>query len=553
MARAGRRAGRPWTLLATSCVLLAGGAHAWTLAAGNRLPSAARTVPEWPREGQASIFDLELAEEWCTARGLKPLHLQAVYRSLFRAGGDLDATALAAAGLPRERARELCAAFTASASRVVETRDSAGGGRKLLVELGSGERVETVLIRHEHRSSGTARHTLCVSSQVGCTRRCTFCATGAMGLRAQLSSAQIVEQAWLARQLIAHGAAAPGGAEEAPLRNVVFMGMGEPLDNLDAVLRAARALTHMNLFALSPRQLTVSTVGGSAAAIVRLGECAPTVRLALSLHAATQPLRASLLPSARECPLPELAAALDAHARLSGCGAMLEYLLIEGVNDGAEDAAALAEFCGARSRAAGAGPGAFVNLIPYNPTAPGAALGYATPSDEAVAAFHARLRARGVNALVRWTSAVGRDAEGACGQLALDGPPRRRRATRPPALRMASMSAAGRERAGDASGDITPRALEARSARRLLEGVKLAQIVEELQARMGWAALAAETGVRCFEPAARPTVKSALKFLRDTEHRWARERCEELYLQMRVADERLGRPTRWGGNPEDDS
>lgn len=520
-----------WYLLLLSCT----GVGAWTLASGDRLP--ARSALGGPSRGlrtpnvntvPASILDLDLVEEWCSARGLQPSHLRSVYRTLFRHGtAALDPSLLAKSDVPFKAATELCEQFVGCRARVVEARESAGGGRKLLVELGSGARVETVLIRHERRSTGRARHTVCVSSQAGCSRRCTFCATGSMGLQAQLSGADILEQVWLARELIAQDAAK--GGEPAPLRNVVFMGMGEPLDNLENVLRALRGLSHMSLFALSPRQLTVSTVGASAAAIRKLAAAAPAVRLALSLHAASQPLRATLLPSAHDCSLDELTEALDEHARASGTGAMLEYLLIAGVNDRPEDAAALGAFCLARSAASGR---AFVNLIPYNPTAPGAQAGYATPSDEEVASFHAMLRRAGVNALVRWTSAAGRDAEGACGQLALGaaGPARRARPL------MSLTGGAGGAGGGSASGRGGARGEAWR-----MEGVKLATMVEELQARLGWRGLAEETGVRCFEPAARPTVKSALKFLRAVEHKWARERVEALWLEMKCADAAAGR------------
>ena len=185
---------------------------------------------------------------------------------------------------------------------------------------------------------------------------------------------------------------------------------------------------------LSAKHLTVSTVGASPERIRRLADEAPRVRLALSLHAATLPLRSQLIPSATG--MAELTEALDYHAAATRCGLMVEYLLIAAVNDRPSDADALAAFCAERAAAAAAAaadaaPGdaprsrkearaaaGYVNLIPFNPTDAGSLHGYETPSDAAVAAFHARLRDRhGVNALVRWTSAVGRDANGACGQL----------------------------------------------------------------------------------------------------------------------------------------
>jgi adenine C2-methylase RlmN of 23S rRNA A2503 and tRNA A37 len=297
-----------------------------------------------------SIFDLAAAESWCTHRvDAAPAHLQSVYRHLFRRGGALTAEALhSEAGVPRQLAASLCSAFVPCSSRVVDRVESAGGW-KLVVELASGLRVETVLILHEHRSTGRRRCTVCVSSQVGCARQCSFCATGTMGALAQLCASEILEQVWHARQAV---------EGETEVRNVVFMGMGEPLDNLDAVLASLRGLTHQSLFDLGSKRITVSTVGASASRIRRLADEAPRVRLALSLHAATQGLREELIPSARAVPLSALGEALDYHARVTGVGACIEYLLIAGINDTPEHADALASFCKER-----AGPAGFCNLV----------------------------------------------------------------------------------------------------------------------------------------------------------------------------------------------
>lgn len=328
----------------------------WTLDAGSRISLPREPVPAIIPVG-TSIFDLAAAESWCTHASASPAHLQSVYRHLFRRDGALTAEALhSEAGLPRQLASSLCSAFVPCSTRVVDRVESAGG-RKLVVELASGLRVETVLIMHEHRSSGRQRCTVCVSSQVGCARQCSFCATGTMGALAQLSASEILEQVWHARQSVAE----EGGAE---VRNVVFMGMGEPLDNLDAVLASLRGLTHQSLFDFGARRITVSTVGGCAARIRRLADEAPRVRLALSLHAATQPLREQLIPTARGVPLSALGEALDYHACATGAGACLEYLLIAGVNDEIEHADALADFCRERD-----GPAGFCNLVrPRPPT-----------------------------------------------------------------------------------------------------------------------------------------------------------------------------------------
>lgn len=281
-------------LRCTIVTALLGSCVAWTLQAGERIRAAPLVRPpsSVSGSGPASILDLAAAETWMAEHGLKEHHLLGVFRHLFRRRGALTAEALHAdAGLPKAASAALSEAFVAYTSRVVE-RVPSEGGLKLVVELASGHRVETVLILHEHRSSGKRRCTVCVSSQVGCARACSFCATGTMGLRAQLSSAEILEQVWHAkaelRTLAADARAAAARdataedatAEEAEamdatrtseheVRNIVFMGMGEPLDNYDALLASLRGLTHQALFDLSAKHLTVSTVSASATASSR--------------------------------------------------------------------------------------------------------------------------------------------------------------------------------------------------------------------------------------------------------------------------------------------
>jgi adenine C2-methylase RlmN of 23S rRNA A2503 and tRNA A37 len=225
-----------------------------------------------------------------------------------------------------------------------------------------------------------------------------------MKLQSNLSSAQILEQVWIARNSL-------GSPEE--LRNVVFMGMGEPLDNFSAVHEACRGLTHQCLFGLSGKHITISTVGASPKHIVHLADEAPGVNLALSLHGATQELRENLIPSAKLHNLSDLAKALDYYTNKTAKGVMLEYILISGMNDTEEAADALASFCSARQRKT------FVNLIPYNPTIAGNRFGYKTPSDDVVKRFHETQRSKGIHSSVRWSTVAGRDAQGACGQLAL--------------------------------------------------------------------------------------------------------------------------------------
>ncbi|KAJ1456448.1 hypothetical protein M885DRAFT_463239 [Pelagophyceae sp. CCMP2097] len=370
-----------------------------------------------------SILDVAAVTTFLKDRGAAPHHVHSLYRHLFQDGGDLTAEALhEVAGLGRNDARALDAAFGIISTVVAS--ESSVGGRKFVVRVGSGQKIETVLIRHDTHTSGRRRATVCLSSQVGCGRKCAFCATGTMGMLQQLSSAEMLEQVWHVQKHLSleNAVQATVDASKTPfvLRNVVFMGMGEPLDNVWEVLLALDGLQDRRMFSLAAKHLTVSTVGAEASKIKLLADSQPRVRLALSLHAADQAKREAIIPAAKQTALADLGPALDYHAAASGSGAMIEYLLIAGVNDSAADADALADFTLQRLQATPSASPPFCNLIPYNPTAAGDVVGFQTPSDEAVRVFHSRLRdVHGINALIRWTSANGRDAQGACGQLAL--------------------------------------------------------------------------------------------------------------------------------------
>ncbi|KUF89713.1 putative RING finger protein P32A8.03c [Phytophthora nicotianae] len=243
----------------------------------------------------------------------------------------------------------------------------------------------------------TGRNTLCVSSQVGCQMGCTFCATGTLGIIADLCSGEILEQ-------LAHA------NRVAPIRNVVFMGMGEPLNNYDAVLAAIRAMT--KVFGLAPKYITLSTVG-VIHRIRQLSRDAPLVRLALSLHAPTQEMRSEIVPTSTAYPLDKLMAAIDDHlAMKEGRLVMVEYCMLAGVNDSIETAHILGKLLQNRS--------VHVNLIPYNTTDVGAQ--FHSPSPEDIRAFHAVLRdPYNLKATIRENH--GTDIDGACGQLALKNKP----------------------------------------------------------------------------------------------------------------------------------
>ena len=266
----------------------------------------------------------------------------------------------------------------------------AGDGEtvKWLWEVGAGgPRIETVLMHYPDRT------TVCVSSQAGCAMACSFCATGQLGFERNLSAGEIVEQVVRAR-----AAAATTGRR---LGNVVFMGMGEPLANLERVWEAVHVL-HDDL-GISARHLTISTVG-VVPGIDRLAAADLPVNLAVSLHAATDELRSSMVPLGRRYPLAALVEACGRYVEATRRRLSFEWAMIAGTNDTPEQAAALAQIA--------RGLGAHVNLIPLNPT-PGYPATGSSPA--AVRAFCDRLVELGVNATVRRNR--GTDIDAACGQL----------------------------------------------------------------------------------------------------------------------------------------
>jgi 23S rRNA (adenine2503-C2)-methyltransferase len=288
--------------------------------------------------------------------------------------------------LPKEQRTRLADAFPPLLRILREQSADRGTTRKWALELDDGAVIETVFMRYRRRA------TVCVSSQAGCAMGCTFCATGQAGFTRHLRAGEIVEQVLLAQR-----AARPGR-----LSNVVFMGMGEPLANYDALWTAIEVL-HGRL-GFSARHLTVSTVGVVPGIRRLAGEALP-VSLAVSLHAANDELRNELVPINRRYPLAELAAACEDYRTRRARRISFEWALIDGVNDRPSDAAELADYARAL--------GAHVNLIALNPT-PGYAVRGSSPA--AVQMFAQRLGALGVNATIRATRGSAIDA--ACGQLA---------------------------------------------------------------------------------------------------------------------------------------
>lgn len=321
-----------------------------------------------------------------------PARARAVRRWLCAASPPPASLPAVLPGVAREAWAVLRHAVEMPAWRLAARARSGDGTVKYALEL-RGALVETVLI------PGRGRSTVCLSSQAGCTRSCSFCATASLGFGRNLEAGEIVLQYLLARS------EAPAAA---PARNVVFMGMGEPMDNLDAVMRAIEVLTDAAAPRLSAAHVTLSTSGvlPGIRRFLREGRG----QLALSLNATTDEQRSRLVPHNARWPIAALLGALrQDQARGSSRRYFIEYVLWDGVNDGPQDATRLAALL--------AGLRAHVNLIPHN-AFPGCAL--VQPRPAAVARFQELLAAQGVRCLVRQPR--GREIAAACGQLAGRGP-----------------------------------------------------------------------------------------------------------------------------------
>ena len=282
---------------------------------------------------------------------------------------------------------------------------TADGGltHKVLLQLEDGEAIESVLLcypRDGTRSRGRA--TVCISTQAGCAMGCPFCATGQAGLRRQLRTHEVVAQIAAVERLLRDGAVAADGVPD-HLTNVVFMGMGEPLANLDTTVATLQWLVGHDTFDLSARNVTVSTIG-LVPAIRRLMRLELPITLAVSLHAPNDALRNQLVPINRQHPLTDLLAACDEYVAATRRRITFEYVMIDGVNTAPEHAREVADLLASRR--------AHVNLIPMNPT-PGIA--WVAPAVTVQRRFAQILEASGMTATIRHNR--GTDIDAACGQL----------------------------------------------------------------------------------------------------------------------------------------
>jgi 23S rRNA (adenine2503-C2)-methyltransferase len=345
-------------------------------------------------EGATKMVDLELADleqrfrDW----GYKPRHAARVMRAFY--GGN-EVAHSASCQFPQGLLDRVRAEFASRAATLAARQTASDGTTKLLLQLGDGRTVESVLMP-DYRADRAAG---CISSQVGCSMGCDFCATTKSGFERNLTAGEIVEQFLALRR--------EAQAMGRKLQTLVFMGMGEPMLNLESVLEAVRRLADNSLGALGWRQITISTVG-IVSGIDALTATGLNLNLAVSLHAPDDLTRARLLPMGKRFPISDILAAADRFQARRGRPVTLQYCLLAGVNDSTDHARMLADVVGSRRM--------HVNLLRYNPTGLSLrGIEYQASSDETAEAFANVLRARKVVAHFRRSR--GPDIDAACGQL----------------------------------------------------------------------------------------------------------------------------------------
>lgn len=322
---------------------------------------------------------------WMLDIGHKGFHARQVYRWIFeRRAESFDVMS----DLPKDLRERLGSEWSVFATTVALHHVAPDGTDKLLLECRDGRKVECVLMAESDR------RTVCVSTQVGCGMGCVFCASGLKGVERNLTKGEIVEQVIRLRNLLPEGER---------LTNLVVMGMGESLANLDNLVPALDWICDPDGLGMGQRRVTVSTVG-LPEKMRKLAALDRQYHLAVSLHAPTEQLRNELVPVNEKVGLTAVMEAADAYFRKSGRQVTFEYVMLRGLNDRAEDARALASLMESRK--------AHVNLIPYNPVA---GLDFERPTAESIDRFVRILKGRQVSVSVRKTK--GREIDAACGQL----------------------------------------------------------------------------------------------------------------------------------------
>jgi len=331
-------------------------------------------------------FSLPQLEERMVALGEKPFRARQLFQWIYeRSVYDFDAMTDIA-----KRFREvLKEQFVLSLPKVFRRQDSADGTIKLLLEMEDGAKVETVLMRYDYGN------VVCVSSEVGCSMGCAFCASGLIKKTRDLLPHEMMGQILAVNGIL---------AEEAQrVTHIVVMGTGEPFDNYDNVLTFVRTANDPHALAIGARHITVSTCG-LVDGIRRYANEGLQINLAISLHAPNDEIRKRLMPIARRYSVAETMEAVKYYEATAGRRVTFEYILIAGINDRIQDADELSDLI--------RGTLAYVNLIPYNPVVEKP---FQRPSDRAISAFYDRLKKRGINCTIR--KEFGTDIDAACGQL----------------------------------------------------------------------------------------------------------------------------------------
>ncbi len=334
-------------------------------------------------------FSIGDCRNWLTQNGEKSFRADQIFDWVYVKGAS---SFEAMSNLSKELRAKLSQCLAFPVLKQVRTLESEDGETiKFLWELSDGKKVESVLIL-----SGD-RRTVCVSIQVGCPARCAFCASGKQGLKRNLTTAEVVEQVLHIDRFLKE--------KGERVSHIVFMGMGEPMENYDTLVQAIAIFHEPKGLNISQRRITVSTVG-VVEGIRRLAEEPLKVNLVLSLHSPNQHLRKKIIPYARKYPLEEILMAMDEYAEKTKRDITYEYTLLAGINDGRREAEELAHLL--------SGKQCTVNLIPYNPVD---GLSLKRPEKDSIEEFRAILEDEGINTTWRYTK--GKDIAAACGQLAL--------------------------------------------------------------------------------------------------------------------------------------
>lgn len=324
-------------------------------------------------------------EEWLKARGERAYRARQIRDwAIVRRATDFASMT----DLPLQLRTALDSDWSILQSEIVRTQGDTDSTRKLLLRFADGRTVECVLLFEDQR------RTICLSTQVGCGMGCVFCASGVGGVERNLTREEMIEELLLARNLL---------PQDERVTNIVVMGMGEPLANLDNLLQTLEfAIDHKGL-AVGARHINISTVG-LPKKMLQLAHSGRPYHLAVSLHAPNDELRRRIVPTAEKTPLSEILAAADQFRQITGRRVTFEYVLLDGINDAPEHARQLAAFLGQRD--------AMVNLIPYNPVE---GMPWKTPPPETTARFAEILYNAGL--LVKTRKRKGAKIDAACGQL----------------------------------------------------------------------------------------------------------------------------------------